>query len=601
MNAKKIIYNIFLIIFIMIFTSIVIFYLDLANGPMPLLIFELAILAIYVTLRIVIKNLSLRKRIIMLASFVGLSIIVMISSKPYIGLKNAVDYNNPTKTEVLEVEGGKIQGVYNKDNSVKVYAGIPYAKPPVKELRWKEPQNVEPWDGIRDCSKFQNRSYQKISSEVMSSLVDIYAQKSWHPDFSSKTIEGISEDSLYLNVWRPNTNETNLPVLMFIHGGSLNSGSAAFDDYNGEEMAKKGIIMITIQYRLGIFGYFAHKDLIEESNNNTTGNYGLLDQIKALKWINDNIEAFGGDKTNITIAGESAGSSSVSAICTSPLAKGLFKRAIGESSSLVMKKPPHTYRSLDKALEVGNKIMTEFNAKNINDLRNVKASDLVNTKNTISEMTLDGYALTKNPYDIYLDNENNEEALLNGYNVLEADAFVIPTYLTSPTNKGNIKERLTNTFGEATASKMIELYKEEIDKDAFKVFNEIFSVYWFIYPHHSWSTLAYINGTTVYRYQFTKENGYYSTYHSGEMIYAYGNVKNSKYGYRYNDSDKKLSDIMLNYWANFVKTGNPNDESNPNWAKWDNNPNNIMELGSNVGLIKDKYLDLYNIIEDYMN
>ena len=216
-------------------------------------------------------------------------------------------------------------------------------------------------------------------------------------------------------------------------------------------------------------------------------------------------------------------------------------------------------------------------------------------------MTLDGYALTKNPYDIYLAHENNEEALLNGYNVLEADAFVIPTYLTSPTNKGNIKERLTNTFGEATASKMIDLYKDEIEKDAFKVFNEIFSVYWFIYPHHSWSTLAYNNGTTVYRYQFTKENGYYSTYHSGEMIYAYGNVKNSKYGYRYNDSDKKLSDIMLNYWANFVKTGNPNDEFNPNWAKWDNNPNNIMELGSNVGLIKDKYLDLYNIIEDYMN
>ena len=567
---------------------------------MPLLIVILSMLTIYITLRIVIKNITLKKRLILFISYIGLSIIIMISSRPYIGLKSAVDYNNPIKTDVLEIEGGKIQGVYNKDKSVKVYAGIPYAAPPINELRWKEPQDVIPWDGIKDCSKFQNRSYQQLSNEVISSLVDIYAQKAWHPDFSTKTIEGVSEDSLYLNIWRPNTNDTNLPILMYIHGGSLTSGSASFDDYNGEEMAKKGIIMITIQYRLGVFGYFAHKDLIDESSNNTTGNYGLLDQIKALKWINDNIDIFGGDKNNITIAGESAGSSSVSAICTSPLAKGLFKRAIGESSSLVVKKPPHTYRSLNKALEIGNNIMEEFKAKSIDELRHVKAKDLVNTKYTNSEMTLDGYALTKNPYDVYLDGENNEEALLNGYNVLEADAFVVPTYLTSPTNKNNIKERLENTFGIETTAKIMELYKDKIEKDAFSAFNEIYSVYWFIYPHHSWSKLALNNNVDVYRYQFTKENGYYSTYHSGEMIYAYGNVKNSKYNYRYNVSDLKLSDTMLNYWANFVKYGNPNGGNNPSWLKWNNLPNEIMELGSNVGLIEDKYLELYKIIEEYM-
>ncbi len=601
MKKKDIAFWIIFSILMTIFSLFIIFYLDLANGPMPLLIFEIFVISIYVSLRIILRKANLRKRLILFAGFFGLSIIVMISSHPYVGYKNAVDYDNPTKTNVLEVEGGKIQGVYNKDKTVEVYAGIPYAKPPVGELRWKEPQDVEAWDGIKDCSKFQNRSYQQIGNEVTSSLVDIYAEKSWHPDYSTKTIQGVSEDSLYLNIWKPNTTETNLPILMFIHGGSLTSGSSAFDDYNGEEMAKTGVIMITIQYRLGVFGYFAHEELINESDNKTTGNYGLLDQIKALKWINDNASSFGGDKNNITIAGESAGSSSVSAICSSPLAKGLFKRAIGESSSVVVKTPPHTYRKLDKALEVGNNIMKEFNAKSISDLRKVKAKDLVNTKYTNSEMTLDGYALTKNPYDVYLNGENNEEALLNGYNVLEADAFVVPKYLLSPTNKNNIEERLNEVFTPDITKRILKLYKDKIEKDAFSAFNEIISVYWFIYPHHSWSKMALNNNVKIYRYQFTKENGYYGTYHSGEMIYAYGNVKKSKYDYRYNDTDNKLSDIMLKYWSNFAKCGDPNGADLPKWDIWDNNPNQIMELGTNVSMIEDKYLGLYEIIEDFIN
>ena len=600
MMKKKIFWIIFSIL-MTIFSAFIIFYLDLANGPMPLLIFEIALISTYVVLRIILRNQKLKRRLLILAVFVGMSIIVIISAHPKMAFKNAVDYSNPDKTDVLELENGKIRGVYNKDKTVEVYAGIPYAKPPVGALRWKEPQDVDNWDDVLDCSKFKSRSYQQIGSEVTSSLVDIYAQKNWYPDYSTKYIEPVSEDSLYLNIWRPNTDETNLPILMFIHGGSLTSGSAAFSDYNGEEMAKTGVIMITIQYRLGVFGYFAHEELINESDNHTTGNYGLLDQIKALKWINDNAAYFGGDKNNITIAGESAGSSSVSAICSSPLAKGLFKKAIGESSSVVVKTPPHTYRKLDKALEMGNNIMKEFNAKTISDLRNVKAKDLVNTKYTNSEMTLDGYALTKNPYDVYLDGENNEEALLNGYNVLEADAFIVPQYLFNPTNKDNIEERLNKVFTPKITKKIMELYKDKIEKDAFSAFNEIISVYWFIYPHHSWSQMALNNNVDVYRYQFTKENGYYGTYHSGEMIYAYGNVKNSKYSYRYNDSDIKLSNIMLKYWSNFAKTGNPNGSDNPKWDIWDNTPNKIMELGTNVSMIEDKYLELYEIIDEFIN
>ena len=215
-------------------------------------------------------------------------------------------------------------------------------------------------------------------------------------------------------------------------------------------------------------------------------------------------------------------------------------------------------------------------------------------------MTMDGYAITKNPYQVYLDHENNEEALLNGYNIKEADAFVVPTYLFSPTNKNNIKGRLIETFGEHIGPKIYNLYKEKIEKDAFTAFNEIFSVYWFMQPHQSWSTAALDAGINVYRYQFTKENGYHGTYHAGEMIYAYNNFEKSGKSFAYNQSDYDLGKMMITYWSNFAKTGNPNGESLPNWPLYNNVDYKVMELGNNVGLIDDRYLDLYPLIDDFI-
>jgi para-nitrobenzyl esterase len=600
MSKRRIVLEILLSILLTIFFGLIIFYLDLANGPLVLFIFELLLIIVYVVFRIILFKSKFRKRLLLFIAFGLLTGLIIIFARPSEAIKSAVKYDNPKKTDILEIENGKIQGVYNEKNDVLVYAGIPYAKAPIGDLRWKEPKDLDDWDNVLDCSNFKAMAYQPRGSQVTSSLVNMYAEGSWHPNFKSVVLEPMSEDCLYLNVWKPKTDKTNLPILIFIHGGSLTTGSAAFDDYNGEEMAKTGVIMVTIQYRLGVFGYFAHQELMNESSNNTTGNYGLLDQIKAIKWVNDNAKYFGGDKDNITIAGESAGSSSVSAICTSKLAKGLFKRAIGESSSLVVKEPPHTFRKLNDALDTGNKIMKEFNASSISDLRKVDASKLVNTKYSNDRMTIDGYALDKYPYEVYLNNENNEEALLNGYNVKEADAFVIPTYLFSPTNKNNIEERLNTIFDSDTTKRIIELYKDKIDNDAFSAFNEIISVWWFIYPHHSWSRAALNSNTLVYRYQFTKENRYYGTYHSGEMIYAYGNVYKSPYDYRYDDSDIELSNKMLEYWSNFAKYGNPNSSNLEAWEKWENKDNQIMEFGKNVGMIKDSYLELYKIFDQFL-
>ena len=599
-TARIVMMILFYIAYVLI-AGVMIFYVDISNGPFVVFISLIVLLAVFLIGRILFFNAKKIKIAILWCLFLIGGGLIVIISHPCVAFKKPVYYMNPRFSPIVMTNKGALRGILNEDSSVSIYPGIPYAKAPVGELRWKEPQDIEKYqDGFLELREFKSKSYQPRDNEIVSSLVDIYAQGRWVPDYRTKTIEPISEDSLYLNLWRPNNNEKNLPVIVYIHGGSLTTGSAAFEDYNGEEMAKKGVIMITVAYRLGVFGYFANEDLMNESPNHTTGNYGLLDQIKALEWVHNNIGAFGGDKDNITIAGESAGSSSVSAICASPLAKGLFKRAIAESSSLVVKKAPHTYRTMTDALNTGKEILKEFNVSSVAELRNIAPERLVTTKFSNSSMTLDGYALTKDPYQVYLDHENNEVELLNEYNVKESDAFVIPKYLFNPTNKNNFKERLHEIFDDQTIDEIMKLYESEIEKDAPTAFNEIISVWWFMYPHHSWSRVAKNNGVKVYRYQFTKTNGYYSTYHSGEMIYAYGNVKNSRYPYRYNDTDIKLSNNMLDYWSNFVKTGNPNREGLTEWTEWNNTDNKVMEFGDNVGMIDDKYLKLYDIFDNFL-
>ena len=577
------------------------FYLDMSNGPLFILALEFAAFVAMIVVRIMYRNHRFWIRAIPTISFFLVSAILLPFARPSIREKSVAYYQNPDKTEVLQLENGKVQGLLSEDKKVEIYGGIPYAEAPIGDLRWKEPVAKSNWEGVKDCSTFGYRAMQKDQAPLINGLVDLYAAKSWHPDFKEHYLQPMNEDCLSLTIWKPAGEVKDLPILVYIHGGSLMTGSASYEDYNGEAVAKQGVIMINIQYRLGVFGYFAHPDLVKESPNGTTGNYGLLDQIEALKWINRNASYFGGDKNNITVAGESAGSSSVSALCASPRAAGLFRRAIGESSSIVVKKAPHTYRTMEEAEKTGQKIMEEMKCSSIEELRKLPAEKLLSTQYTNSSMTLDGYALEENPYDVYLHHNNNEEALLNGFNVKEADAFVIPTYLTSPTNKDNFHERLVTAFNEEYATKIETLYKDKIEKDAFSVFNEIFSVYWFMHPHYSWTNMAIDAGVDVYRYQFTKENGFYGTYHSGELIYAYGNVENSPYKYRYNDSDVTLSKTMLSYWTNFAKAGNPNGENLPEWNLFDKTENKIMELGSNVGPIKDPYTELYPIIDDFID
>ena len=505
---------------------------------------------------------------------------------------NPTGLKEQTKTEVISVTGGDVRGIVNKDGNVEIFAGIPFAAPPVGQLRWKEPQNVIPWTGILEADHFAPMAMQVESGRIYNFLFNAYIHSK-----TSRTYHGpMSEDCLYLNVWRPSGKapEGGWPVLVYIHGGTLLTGQSWYEKYDGENLAANGIVVVNIAYRVGVFGYFADSELAAESENGTTGNYGLLDQIKALEWVHNNIQAFGGNAANVTIAGESAGSSSVNALCASPLTKGYFRRAIGESSSVVQQTPPHTFRTMEAALKMGADIKKEFNCKTIEELRALPASKLIKTKYKNSSMTVDGYALPETPYEIYQKGENHEEALMNGFNKREAFGF---TFFTK-VDKKTIAPLLEPSMKDNTSA-FIEKYGSQNKKQLKSLYNDVFSAVCFTYPHDQWTKTLQAQGKPVYEYYFSRENGEIGTNHSGELIYAYRNVPKTK---NYEERDYQLEEIMSSYWLNFVKYGNPNGKDTkgkdlPQWQTTTESGGLLMEFGDTCGMVEDQFRYIYEYLK----
>ncbi|MBQ5995865.1 MAG: carboxylesterase family protein [Clostridia bacterium] len=594
---------VFLVLFVLIFAVL----LELGKNTLLGWAAFLALSAGFVLLHgKVLNGKKLYLRLLAFVAFVVISAAVFSLSGPPEKLIPAVDVKNPEATEAVSVKQGMLSGVYNGDRSVEVFAGIPYAKPPVGELRWKEPQQPDSWQGVRACDYFAPMSMQKRNHPIYDSFADLFAFHRFKISLKDNYVGAMSEDSLYLNIWKPAGDVKNAPVLFFIHGGSLTGGQTWYSEYNGEAFARQGIIVVNCAYRLNVFGYYANEELKEESPNGTTGNYGLLDQIAALKWVNENIESFGGDKDNITIAGESAGSSSVNAICVSPLAKGLFTRAIAESSSITPVEPYHTFRALDEALEMGENIQKEFSADNISQLRDVPAEKLVNTSYTNSAMTVDGYAITEQPYLTYEKGENNEQALLNGFNEHESDLF----FFTAKVNTDNYEQVVSNVLGDyaGEAVKLIAPYEQskrysmpivEGGGNAKGSANRIYTAAWFQYSHYNWSTLLSAQGKPVYEYYFTKENKSLGSNHAGEMPYAYGNL--GSHADLYDETDRELSRIMQQYWINFIKSGDPNAEGLPKWKKFNDSSDRVLNFDKKVEMIKDPNYELYQLIDKYQN
>ncbi|MBQ9228456.1 MAG: carboxylesterase family protein [Eubacterium sp.] len=558
--------------------------------------------ALYIVLEIkVIKKRKTGVRCLAWLGFFAVLAVAVLISQPPTRCVPAVDTKHPETTAVITVAQGDLTGVYTEDKDVEVYAGIPYAKPPVGELRWKEPQEPDSWEGVRACDTFAPMSMQVRNSELMNSLTSIVGYRNYRISLRDNYREAVSEDSLYLNVWKPAGEVTDAAVLVFIHGGSLTSGQPSFSEYRGEDLAKKGIIVVNFGYRLNVFGYMANEALAAESPNGTTGNYGLLDQVAALRWVQQNIAAFGGDPAKVTVAGESAGSSSVNALCVSPLAKGLFRYAIGESSGITPITPYHTFRDLQSALAQGEQTLSEFDAESIEELRSIPAEELVKTTANNSAMTVDGYAITEQPYLIYLKGENNEQALLNGYNSHEANVFS----LFNKVEKEDYESTLAQLFGDNADEAIAAFPYDSVPLDydflveaggaAKGTYNYILGGTWFAYSHKKWSDYVADEGRPVYFYCFDKDNRSLRANHGGEMPYAYGNLW--RHAWLYDETDEALSDVMQTYWVNFVNTGDPNGDSVPVWQPYAADRSQVLLLDEQIAMQEDTYLKLYALLD----
>ena len=499
----------------------------------------------------------------------------------------ASDASKPDVTEVVQTQKGKVSGVYSADHQVEIYAGIPYAKAPVRELRWRPPQDPDSWDGVLACDSFAPMSMQVTNLPIYDSLVRIIGYHDYRISLKDNYIPPVSEDSLYLNIWKPAGECSKLPVLVYIHGGSLQTGQPWYDDYSGMDFAKNGVICVNMGYRLGVFGFYADEQLLGEDG--TTGNYGLLDQIKALEWVRDNIAAFGGDPDNVTIVGESAGAVCVDALCVSPLAKGLFRRAILESSTLASVDPPHSYRSFDEALSSGEELLKKYGCSSTEDLRNLSAKKIVGEMNSQHHVMVDGYVLPDSPYNLRKQGIHNEEALLHGFNDQESGPFII----FDRTNLKNYESKIRSYFGDS-ADDVLKVYNATTDKEAAAYWAEVYGAVFFNYPHYCLNRLAVSEGIPVYEYLFTKKNRSLSSWHSGELKYAFHRIPEDSD--LYDESDRKLSDIMHAYWVNFAKTGDPNGPGLPVFEQ-NTGSEMIMELGDNVGMIKEPYLAFYGIMD----
>ena len=501
----------------------------------------------------------------------------------------AVEGGNGGVTDIVTVADGELTGVYTADRAVEVYAGIPYAAPPVGDLRWREPQDPEPWEGVLAADSFAPMSMQVQNSVIYSSLAQIIGYHDYKVSLDDNYRDANSEDALYLNIWKPAGAQEKLPVLVYIHGGSLQTGQPWYADYRGEGLARKGVIVINMGYRLGVFGFLATEELQKESPNGSTGNYGLLDQIKALQWVQNNISAFGGDPDNVTLAGESAGSACVTALCTSPLAKGLFRRAIGESSTVTAPKPTHSFRLMDQALATGRETMARFSCTSIEELRRVDAKTLVAAADTNHHMTVDGYVLTQTPYEAYQKGEHNEEAILQGFNSLEG----VPFILFSDADMKNYENRVRSYFG-SYADEVLSLFPASTDEEAKNNWIDIYSAIFFTHGHYCWTRQAIANGIPAYEYYFSKENGRLGPWHSGEEVYCYGNIPADSR--LYDSSDRELADLFSSYFANFAATGDPNGEGLPAW-EMSTDGTQLMELGENVGMTEDRFLAIDRILD----
>jgi para-nitrobenzyl esterase len=466
--------------------------------------------------------------------------------------------------EPVAVEGGHLQGVVA--DGVRVFKGIPFAAPPVGPLRWRAPQAAAGWSGVRAADTFSA----------------VCPQRGSYPPESAP--EPTSEDCLYLNIWTPaEPAERPLPVMVWIYGGALENGSASTPLYAGDGFARRGVILVTLNYRLGVLGFLALDALSKESAAGVSGNYGLLDQIAALQWVQRNIGAFGGDAQRVTIFGQSSGSISVSTLVASPLAKGLFQRAIGESGGLFEPLDLSPGFSLAGAEDNGREFARRQSAPTIAQLRAKSASDLLTTPFD-AHFVVDGYVLKESPFDAYRRHAQNDVDVLVGSNVDEGQLFLQKKTVTV----GNLKEILDADFP-APLVWLLNPNPGSTDSEAQSAAAAIEGDMRFRWDMWRWARLAAENGgKQVYFYQFSRTppfpsgNRYYGlgATHGMEMPYVFDHLYQLEVPWT--AKDRELAAVLPEYWANFAKSGNPNGPGLPVWPSFREARDTVMILGEDL-------------------
>jgi len=467
----------------------------------------------------------------------------------------------------VHTANGVLEGVVSSDDQVCTFKGIPYAAPPVGPLRWKPPQPAPSWTGVRKAIDYGPRPMQ---GRIFSDMV-----------FRDN---GPSEDCLYLNIWMPEHRPPGkLPVMVWIYGGGFAAGSTSEPRQDGGNLAKKGVLVVSFGYRLGVFGFLALPELTKESEHNASGNYGLLDQIAALKWVKANIATFGGDPDNVTIFGESAGSFSVSALMASPLAQGLFRRAIGESGAFF----GDTLRAKPRAeAEAAGVKFAEsaFGTTSLGALRALPAEKLLKAALALPwkyfTPDIDGYFLPTNCLSIYAAGQQSHVALLAGWNKDEGnyrDYFTNkpPDWTNMELTVGNYVARAKAHFG-ANAETFLKLYPATTDAEVERAAQDFAGDQFIGYSTWKWLEMQLQTGKApVYRYEFDQtlplpvnaRPGTESTApHASEIEYVFQMLSAKQLPWR--PEDRQVSEQMATFWTNFAKTGNPNGPRLPLWPAY---------------------------------
>lgn len=480
-------------------------------------------------------------------------------------IRAGMDYaivNTAYDLDTVKTEAGLVTGIQNTEGNIRIFKGIPFAAPPVGELRWQAPQPVQHWEGVRKADTFGPSPMQNEPAPF----------SMWTEEFLIPK-EPISEDCLYLNVWTgARSSAEKRPVLVWIYGGGFNSGGSAVPIYDGEALARKGIVFVSINYRVGIFGFFAHPALTEASGKNASGNYGLMDQMAALQWVQKNIAAFGGDPDNVTIAGQSAGSMSVNCLVASPLAENLFQKAIAHSGGSFTR----GNATLQQAEQAGVKIAQSLDAPSIDALRKIPAEVILQKAQGMRGPIIDGYVLPDAIADIFAAGKQNDVALLTGWNEDEGLLF-------GPIkNAAEFRKQAEQQYG-TDAKTFLQYYPATNDNIAavsqLKLSRDmIFGVH-----NYTWANIQSQQGNAqVYVYRFTRkvpatgEYVKYGAFHTGEVPYAYDNLKFVNRPWK--PVDYVLAQVMSSYWTNFIKSGNPNGNGLPQWPAYTTQNKQIMIL-----------------------